>query len=98
MDPNAGRAVKAGPRPRHPDPSGQGTSSGRGYHGECWKYGKLGHKQPECRPSCDLGEYIEGDSNVQEVVAWGFGRLDQSTPVGKSRATAQTTILPPARR
>lgn len=47
-------------------------SSGKveGYLGECWKCGKVGHKQDECRSSY-VGECVDHDPDGQELDVGG---------------------------
>ena len=54
---------------------GRGEQNDRGYQGQCWSCGKIGHKSSECRWGVD-----NVDDDDDEVDGYGSGRrsADQS--------------------
>ena len=53
---------------------GRGEQSDRGYQGQCWSCGKIGHKSSECRWGVDNVD----DDDDDEVDGYSSGRSDQS--------------------
>lgn len=57
--------------PQGPGPKGKGKSSGKGYQGESWECGKMGHNQYECRAAYYIGECVDDEADIAEVDVGG---------------------------